>query len=47
MFEPFTEPCEYVDADLGVLWVESEQKLHYSTLSCLPYLPHFCLSVPP
>ena len=28
--EPFTgiEPCEWVDADLWVLWVESEQILH-------------------
>ena len=22
------EPCEWVDADLGILWVESEQILH-------------------
>ena len=22
------EPCEWVDADLGVLWIESEQILH-------------------
>ena len=29
VLEPFTGvPCEWVDADLGVLWEESEQILH-------------------
>ena len=29
VFEPFTKPCEWVAADLGVIWVESEQKVHF------------------
>ena len=41
------EPCRWVDANLGVLWVESEQKLHLkvgfkfqprSRFGCLPRL---------
>ena len=35
------EPCEWVDADIRVLWVESEQKLHLkvgcSNFGRLPY----------
>ena len=26
------EPYEWVDADLGVLWVEPEQKLHFKVV---------------
>ena len=32
------EPCEWVDADLGVLWVESGQELH-SNVGCSNFGP--------
>ena len=38
MLELFIEPCEWVDADLGVLWIKSEQKLHLKFV-CLNFNP--------
>ena len=38
MLEPFTGTHEWIDADLGVLWVESEQILHFK-VGCLNFGP--------
>ena len=38
VFELSQEPCEWVDADLGVRWVESEQILHLK-VGCLSFGP--------
>ena len=32
------EPCEWVDADLGVLWIESDQILHWK-VGCPNFSP--------